>query len=411
MLMKRWLWIIALIAFIAVGIFFGLRPQPVPVELGAASFGPLRVTIEEEGKTRLRDRFTVYAPLAGLLDRLPWREGDLISAGKSISRLRSAQPVFLDARSLDQAQARVTAAEAAVRLAESRLPPQLEQVRAASAELDFFRSQALRDRRLSASGDIPAARLERSNADLNRAEAGLAAAEKTLASLRSALEAARAEVLTARAALRPTAASSASETIPIPAPASGRVIRVLRQSAGMVMPGEPLLEIGDARGIEIVVELLSADAVRLPPGARILIDRWGGNQILEARLHHIEPGGFTKISALGVEEQRVRVIATLVSPPEQWAALGDAYRVEASFILWESPRVLQVPANALFRSGEQWCVFLASNDIARKRIVEIGHRSPLAVEILSGLNPGDPVILHPDETVAEGKTLTTNASP
>lgn len=409
--MKRWLWILALLILLAAGIFYGLRPQPVPVETGTVAARPLRVTIEEEGKTRLRNRFTVYAPMSGLLDRLPFHDGDPIQAGMTLSRLRSAQPVFLDSRTREQAEARVSAALAAVRLAESRLPPQQEQVRAAQAELDYWRAQSQRDRRLAASGDIPSSRLDRTSADLNRAEATLAAAEKTLASLKAALETSQAEVLAARAALRPSSSSTATEAIPIPAPVSGRVIRVLRQSAGMVQAGEPLLEIGDARGIEISVELLSADAVRVSPGMRVIIDRWGGNQTLEARVRLIEPGGFTKISALGVEEQRVRVIADLVSPPGQWAALGDGYRVEAAFVLWEEPKVLQIPANSLFRSGDAWSVFAVSGGKAQKRTVTIGQRSPLAVQILNGLTEGEQIILHPDETVSDGKLVSSTVSP
>lgn len=166
-----------------------------------------------------------------------------------------------------------------------------------------------------------------------------------------------------------------------------------------------MLEVGDARAIEILVEVLSADAVKIVPGMRVVLERWGGPKPLEARVRVVEPGGFTKISALGVEEQRVRVVADLESPEAEWAALGDGYRVEASFVLWEAEKVLQVPANALFRAGDGWAVFVVEGGVAKRRAVQVGHRSGVAAEISGGLKEGEVVVLHPDETVEEGKTV------
>jgi len=221
------------------------------------------------------------------------------------------------------------------------------------------------------------------------------------------VDAARAEVASARAGVRETAGAQTGERIPVVAPAGGRVIKVIRDSEGVVGPGEALLEVGDARAIEVMVEVLSADAVKIAPGMKVLLDRWGGATTLEARVRVVEPGGFTKVSALGVEEQRVRVVADLVSPETEWAALGDGYRVEAAFVLWESASVLQAPSNALFRAGNGWAVFAVDGGIARRREVSIGRQSGVGAEIVSGLKEGDVVVLHPDETVSDGKQVST----
>ncbi len=403
--MKRWLWIIGLAAVAGVGIFLGMRPQPVPVEGVAVATGPLRVTVEEEGKTRLRSRYLVSAPVAGYTPRLPWKAGDTVRAGVAVTVLEPPRPVVLDARTKDSAEARVRSAEAAFTVAQSRVATQAEQVRAARADVEYWRKQQAREEALRKSGDLPVSRVERTVADLKRAEAALAAAERGVVTLRDEVAAARTEVAGARTALRPTAGAATGERIPVVAPAGGRVIRVVRESEGVVAPGEALLEIGDARAIEVVVEVLSADAVRIAPGMKVLLERWGGAKALDARVRVVEPGGFTKISALGVEEQRVRVVADLVSPEEEWRALGDGYRVEAAFVLWEGAQVVQVPANALFRVGEGWAVFVAEGGKARRRVVKVGQRTGLAAEVLGGLQVGEVVIVHPDETVEEGKEL------
>lgn len=404
--MKRWLWVIGLAAVAGAGIWWGMRPQPVPVETLALTAKPLRVTVEEEGKTRLRSRYVISAPVAGYLRRLQLKAGETVRAGAAIATLEPPRPAVLDARTVEQGGARVAAAERALQVAQSRVATQGEQVRSAKAELDYWTQQRQREERLRKSGDVAATRLERTVTDLRRAEAAVAAAERGLATTEAEVEAAKAEVATARAGLRQTARSATGESIPVVAPAGGRVIRVVRESEGVVGPGEPLVEMGDARAIEVVVEVLSADAVRIAPGMRVLLDRWGGTKVLEARVRLVEPGGFTKISALGVEEQRVRVVADLVSPEGEWAALGDGYRVEAAFVLWEGEKVMQAPANAVFRVGDGWAVFVVEGGVARRRAVQVGHRSGVAVEILGGVREGETVILHPDESVGEGKTVT-----
>ena len=404
--MKRWLWILVLAALAGAGIFLGFRPQPVAVEAGRVSIGPLRLTVEEEGKTRLRSRYLVYAPVAGYTPRLPWKAGDVVQAGQTITQLEPPSPVVLDARSKDQASARVKATEALLAVSEARVHTFEEQARVARADLDFWRSQGVRNATLRKSGDIAAEKVERDLSELRRVEASVSVADRAIATARAEVESARAEVVAARTSLRQTVSGSGTgERIPVLAPVGGRVIRVVRESEGPVTPGEALLEIGNANALEVVVELLSADAVRVQPGTRVVLTRWGGEQPLEARVRVTEPGGFTKVSALGVEEQRVRVVADLVSPQTEWKQLGDGYRVEAAFVLWESPSVLQVPANALFRHQDRWSVFVVDSGVARRRAVEVGHRTALAAEVTSGLRDGDMVIGHPDETVGDGKAV------
>lgn len=430
--MKRWLWIIGLAVIAIAGIVYGLRPQPVPVELAQAAVGPLRVTVEEEGKTRLRSRYIVSAPVAGFMSRLRLKAGDHVNSGDTITRLSPASAPFLDPRSRDTgearvevAQASVTAAEARVRVAQaalevaqSRVAPLEEQQRSAQVDLDYWKREQQREEALVKSGDLPAQRLDRTRTEIARAEAAVQAARRTVETARMQIDSSAAELSSAQAQLRPLTAevaaakaqlrettarpNPANESVPVVVPAGGRVIRVIQESEAVVAPGTPLIEIGDANAIEVEVEVLSPDAVKMGPGTRVLLTGWGEDKPLEARVRVIEPGGFTKISALGVEEQRVRVIADITSPEQEWKRLGDGYRVEAGFVLWESDKVLQVPANVLFRYQSGWAVFAVEDGVARRRMVEVGQRNGLAAEILSGLKDGETVVAHPDETVEDG---------
>jgi HlyD family secretion protein len=432
--MKRWLWILLLSAVTLAGIVYGLRDQPVPVEAASVSRGPLRVTVEEEGKTRLRSRYIVSAPVAGFMSRITLRAGDVVHAGQVLTRITPAAAPLLDPRSrntaearvgvaeasLDAAQVRVRVAEAALEVAQARVQPLEQQQRAAQVDLDYWRREQAREEQLVRSGDLPTQRLDRTRAEVARAEAAVEAARRNVEAARKQVENAAAEVAAARAQLSPQSAEvavaraqvepaptrTAVEAIAVRIPASGRVIRVIQESEGVVAPGAPLIEIGDAHAIEVAVEVLSPDAVKLAPGTRVVLTGWGGPQPLEARLRVIEPGGFTKISALGVEEQRVRVVADITSPETEWRSLGDGYRVEAAFVLWEQPDVLQVPANALFRHEDGWAVFVIEQGVARRRKVQVGQRNGLAAQILSGLEVGQTVIAHPDETVEDGKPVT-----
>jgi HlyD family secretion protein len=405
---KRWLWIILLVVAVLAGSFYAMRPQPVAVEATTVKRGPLRVTVEEEGKTRIRNRFVVSAPLAGYVRRIRWNEGDSVRAGDVAAVLEPLRAEVLDARTREVREARLRAAEASTSVVEARLKTSEQQLRSASADSEFWAQQLRREQALARSGDISQDRLARTKTEAERSEATRRAAENVVATTRAEIELARAEVVAARAALLNPAARgqrSSGDVVPVRWPVSGRVLKVVKESEGVVQAGDPLIELGNVRALEVEVEVLSADAVKMAPGTPVEFHRWGGEHPLRGHARVVEPAGFTKISALGVEEQRVRVIADITSPESDWQRLGEGYRVEAVFILWQGDQVLQVPASSLFRAGEQWFVFAIDSSVARRRAVQIGHRSALSVEILSGLKEGDTVIPHPDETVVDGKQV------
>jgi HlyD family secretion protein len=405
---KRWLWIVALTVLVAAASIFALRPRPVEVEIARALRAPLRVSVEEEGKTRIRDRFVVSSPVAGFVRRMPWKEGNTVRAGDTAAVLEPLRAEVLDPRARDLNEARLRAAEAAARIADARLSAAEQQARAAAADAEYWRGQLEREQKLASSGDIPAERLARTRSEAARTEAALRAAQDSAAAARAEVEQARAGVQAARAALtNPTVSGQrpTADLVHVRWPVSGRVLRVVKASEGVVQAGEALVELGDVRALEVTVEVLSVDAVKMKPGTRVEFIRWGGDQPLQGAVRVIEPAGFTKVSALGVEEQRVRVIADITSPEPEWRRLGEGYRVDAVFILWEGSSVLQVPASALFRNGEEWTLFTVENGIARRRAVRVGRRNGSAAEITEGLAEGAQVIAHPDENVAEGKKV------
>jgi HlyD family secretion protein len=406
---KRWIWSSAIAVLVVAALVWGFRVQPVIVETVAAARGPLRVTVEEEGKTRVRDRYVVSAPVTGFARRLNWKTGDPIKSGDTVAQLEPLRSQSLDPRTREQSEARVRVAEAALKVAEQRVRTLDEQMRAAQVDSVYWKKELERATGLRKSGDIAQDRYDKTVFEARRADAALSTAEQSSATARVEVETARAELQAARALLvNPTVianAGNSGEIAMVRAPVSGRVLKVIRESEGVVNLGDPLLEIANARALEVEVEVLSADAVRIGSGTRVLLNRWGGDRPLEARLRRVEPTGFTKVSALGVEEQRVRVIADITSPEEQWQRLGDGYRVEASFVVWEDDSVLQIPASAIFRSGEHWAVFVVENAAARRRPVEVGRRTGLVVQILSGLKDGELVITHPDDTVSDGTAV------
>ncbi|HYP06166.1 MAG TPA: HlyD family efflux transporter periplasmic adaptor subunit [Bryobacteraceae bacterium] len=411
---KRWLWIIVLVGVVLAGAFFAIRPQPVVVETTKVARGPFRVTVEEEGKTRIRDRFVVSAPVAGFLRRIRVNEGDMVQAGDVAAVLEPLRAEVLDVRSRETNEARLKVAEAGVGVAQARVATAEQQARAAVANATYWAEQLLREQKLAQSGDIAQERLARTRSEADRSEATRRAAETEIVTARADVERARADVAAARAALlNPAAADrverSASELVSVRWPVTGRVLRVVKESEGVVQSGDPLVELGNVRALEVEVEVLSADAVKMKPGTPLELTRWGGEGLLTGMVRVVEPAGFTKVSALGVEEQRVRVIADITSPEDEWQRLGEGYRVESIFVLWEGKEVLQVPASALFREGAKWFVFAVDGGVARRREVQIGHRSGLAAEITSGLKEGDVVIPHPDESVTDGKDVSSSS--
>jgi HlyD family secretion protein len=387
-------WIIALIV-VVMAIGYGFLPQPVLVDSAPVSRGLLRVTVREEGKTRVVDRYVISAPVSGFLQRIALEVGDTVRSGQIVARLEPLRSSALDPRSRAEAEARVETAQASLQAAQESTRVAAEDARFAESEL--ARLQALYD-----AGTIPREQLDRAQSEARRTKANLETSQANVTVAERELEAARVGLKNFTAPNR----AQPAELVAVHAPTAGRVLKRFRESEGVVNAGESLLEVGSPRTLEVEIEALSSDAVRLAPGTRVLFERWGGDQPLEGLVRTVEPFGFTKVSALGVEEQRVLVIADFTSPHEQWERLGDGYRVEAVFILWEGENVLQVPASALFRQGDGWAVFVIEEGKAARRKVEVGHRSGLTAEVVSGLNEGDRVITHPGNDLKEGTEVT-----
>jgi HlyD family secretion protein len=384
-------------ALVALGVValltYAFWPQPVEVDLARAVTGPLRVTVDERGKTRVKNRYVISAPLHGQVLRIDLKPGHPVYAGKDVlAVLEPTEPALLDDRARAEAEARVKAGKTAVTQASARL----ERARAAHR---YQVSELERVRRLYSSRSVSrqeydnAVQLEQtSSQDLRAAEFGVRIAEFELDLAQAAL-----------VRTRPRSLGEDGEwRVTIRSPITGRVLRVHQESAAVVTPGTKLLEVGDPTDLEAEIEVLSADAVKIRPGARVLMEHWGGTRPLEGRVRLVEPSGFLKVSALGVEEQRVYVIADFDDPPAQRPQLGDAYRVEARVVIWEGEKVLKVPAGALFRRGDAWAVFVVRDGKARLQAVQAGHSNGLETEVLEGLQEGDPVILHPSDKIADG---------
>jgi HlyD family secretion protein len=361
----------------------------VRVELGAVDRGPLEVTVDEEGRTRVRNRYVIAAPVSGRLERVILDAGDAVAAEEVVARV---SPAPLDPRTTAQAEARLEAAISLRGGARARVG----QARAALAQAQRDLQRA---RTLAAAGTV-------SDQELEQAELAQASRLEELHGAREAEDAAAHEVQAAEAALLTAgggpggAARGGRDTfVEVRAPAAGRVLRVFEESQRVVAVGTPLLEVGDPADLEIVIDVLSADAVKIRAGAEMRLGAWGGEETLRARVRRIEPSGFTKLSALGVEEQRVNVIGDFVDPP---GALGDGYRLEARIVVWRADDVVRVPTSALFRRGEGWHVFAVEDRRARLYAVEIGHHGVEAAEAVSGIEPGSRVVLHPTDRVADG---------
>lgn len=366
-----------------------LWPRAVVVELATVSRGPLVVTIDEEGRTRVRDRFVVTAPVTGRVLRIELEPGDRVARGTVIAHVRPESPPLLDARTRAEAIAALASADASV--GHARAEEQRARAALAQAQRELTRT-----RRLTGAGVTTAQDLDVREADVSLAEEAVKAAE-------FAVRAAVADVERARARLANSAPEIAGATaVAVKAPADGVVLQRLRESESVVPAGEPLVEIGDPQQMEIVTDLLSTDAVRVKPGARATVEQWGGDMALDAIVRRIEPAGFTKVSALGVEEQRVNVVLDFVDDSGECAQLGDGYRVEARIVLWEAPRVLKVPTNALFREGTRWAVYVVSGGRARRTFVEIGHQTGQEAEVLDGVSEGMTIIVHPGDLVRDG---------
>jgi len=371
---------------------FLLRTPPVTVELARIDRGPLTVTVDDLGRTRVIDLYTVSAPISGELDRSPLKVGNTVLANQTVvARIKPTLPGPLDARTQAQAQANVRALEAQSAAAQAGVAQ--AQAAATLAEQAYQRTEQLSAREFVAAATLDTARSER-----DRARAALAQARDSAESARHALEAARATLIVAN-----PGAGGGRGTVTVRSPISGEVLRVPQESERVVTAGTPLLEIGDPARLEIVAELLSSDAVKVAPGAAALIDDWGGEQALRATVRLVEPFGFTKISALGVEEQRVNVLLDFAEPRQAWQRLGHGYRATVRIEVWRSADVLRVPIGALFRSGNRWAVFsVDEGGHARLTPVEIGRINDEFGELREGLPLDARVILHPSDKVADG---------
>ena len=382
-------WLI--VAGAAAGFYFAFQPQPHEADFGQAARGRLIVTLDEEGETRVRDRYVVSAPLLGKVLRIELEPGDRVQAGSTVlARFQPTDPEFLDERALAEAEANVKTSEAAVNRTRVDLSRALAEEEHATSELRRY--QRLHQDGLLADDRMEAVRLRKQTADetVRAAESSIAVAQAELERSRTAL-------------IRVDAARHEQRAIDLKSPINGVVLRRLRESTSVVPAGEPLLEIADPEKLEIVSDMLSTDAVRIRPGHQVLIEQWGGDRTLTGRVRKVEPFGFTKISALGVEEQRVNVIVDFEDVREAWEALGDGYRVEIRVVIWEEDDVLKIPSSSLFRHGEKWAVYTVDTlSLATLQEVEVGQRNAREAQVLKGLAEGDQVIAYPNDQIEAG---------
>ena len=396
--MTRFLtWLLILVAVVA-AVGLALRPRPLLVDARRVVVAPMHVGLVHEGATRVEDRYLVTAPLAGMLRRIPLREGDAVASGTTeLAVIEPGSSGLLDERAMAAAESLVDVRKAA------HLQAQATIARVA-ASLEQERGELQRMQRLHAGGDAPARELEVAQREVAWWEGELRAAQAGVQVAQAELEWARAGLLQARPG---TGESGPDAVYPLVAPVHGTVLRVHRRSAGPVAAQEPLLEIGDLSRLELVADFLSTDAVRMEPGMPARVTGWGGERTLDARVRRVEPSGFTKVSALGVEEQRVNVLFDLL--PDDGGTLpplGDGYRVEVEVVLWQDDAVLQVPEGALFRDSDGgWAVFVVEDDHARPRAVEIGRRDGLSAQVLDGLAEDELVVLYPADAVRDGALL------
>lgn len=389
---SRWLIVIAVVAAVLTMIAYGFLPRPIAVDVAKVSRGSLTITVEEEGKTRVKDRFVISAPISGYMRRVMLDAGDFVKRGQVVAELEPLRSAVLDPRSRAAAEAEVSSAEASLKATE-------ENAHARAADAEYARENRDRIKSLYARGYVSKDAMEQAESEARRSQANLLSAEAAVKAAQSIVDKARTALLYA------AEGPSGGKTVPIRSPVQGRVLKLQRESEGVVNSGDPLIDVGNPENLEVKVEVLSADAVRIRPGTPVLFERWGGDSPLMGKVNVIEPGGFTKVSSLGVEEQRTLVIADITSLPEEWQRLGDNYRVDASFIIWEGKDVLQIPAGAIFRQGNDWAVFVFRNKKAELRRVQIGHRNGLTAEVVSGLAGGEMVITHPDESIRDGSRV------
>jgi len=376
-------------------IVVGLWPRPGPVEAGVVTRGPLVVTVDEEGMTRVKNRYIVSAPVGGQLRRIDWKAGAVVEAGKTVlATLETGGADFLDARSQAQAVARVHTAEAALAAAGAQRERAVAAAKMYAADFDRLK-QLFAQKVLSPQEfDVAQMRATTTQQDERAAEFALKVAEFELQQARAILSRGSA------------GGSGGAEPLLITSPVSGRILRVFQESARVVPGGFSLVEVGDQTDLELRIEVLSRDGVAIKPGARVMLEQWGGPEPLAARVRHVEPSAFTKISALGVEEQRVYVIADFTDPLEKRPTLGDSYRVEARIVTWENAAALRVPAGALFQRAGSWQAFVIEGGRSRLSVVKPGRSNGVETEIVDGLAEGASVVVYPGDKVTDGTRVT-----
>lgn len=380
-------------AALAALLVFAFLPQPVPVDIAQTTRGAMRVTVRDEGRTRVRDEYVVSAPVAGQLLRVDYKPGAGVNAGETVARILPGEPAFLDSRALAEAQARVRSAEAAVNAARAELERSEEQ-------LAFSRTEAERITSLRARELVSGEAYDRAQLELRTAQTARNAAADNVELRTAELDAALARLT------QPGRRSDPDAIVEVVAPVSGRVLRVAQESESVIAAGAAILSIGDPSNLEVVVEMLSTDAVQVAAGAEVIMEDWGrGDVPLKGRVRLVEPYGFLKVSALGVEEQRVNVIVDFAGPESEWSTLGHGFRVEAAIVTWQADDVLKVPVAALFRDGGEWAVFRVVDGGARLTTVEIGRDNGEVAQVLGGLEPDQAVILYPGEQLGDGVSV------
>ena len=396
---SKWVWRGLAIVIVAAALGYAFRPQPVPVDLATAERGRLIVTVADDGETRVREVYLVSAPLPGQVLRFEGDVGDAVVATETVlANILPSQPAFHNVRTRSELEAAVQAAEAARALAEAELAR-------SEAQVDFATAEYERAERLHERGHISQASLDRAHMQLRTEAAATLTARAALSMREFELETARASLI------GPSVAGGSDEQsagccYAVRAPVDGRILRIFHESEGVVEAGAPLIEIGDPGDLEIVVDLLSTDAVQVSEGAEAFIEGWGGGERLAGRVRRVEPYGFTKTSALGIDEQRVNVIVDFDEPAERLRLLGHGYRVEVAIVVWRGEDLLKVPVGALFRIGGDWALFVVEDGSAVLRRIEIGHMNGTEAEVLGRLEAGETVVLHPSDRIADGVAVT-----
>jgi HlyD family secretion protein len=401
---SRLILIVGAVAVVAIGLVLAFLPHPTLVDIGDVVRGPMMVTIDEEGQTEVDSPFVVSAPITGQLLRVTMRAGDAVVQGETVvARMLPANPAALDVRSREQANASVDAAAAALRLARANL------TKAVSSQKLTARDLA-REQQLLEKGLTTRAALDSATSSADTAAAAVTAAEAEIAAREADLANARALLIGFGDAAAAGAGAGEEQAIPLYAPATGSILAVMQQSATTLTAGTPIMQIGNIReDLQVVCALLSTDAVQVAPGERVLIGNWGGPAALEGVVDRVDPNAFTKVSALGVEEQRVNVFVRFTGAPETRASLGNGFRVEVRIVTWEDADALVIPSSALFRDGEAWAAFVVEGGRAVLHRLDVGHNNGVEAEVLGGLEAGARVVLYPSSGLADGQLVAQRA--